>query len=90
MTENNFNIDINQTTELTCESCGHNHFEQVFMIRKLSPLLSPTGQPALIPIPVYACTKCGTTLILNSYQKIYDPIRLPKNSSQQTKKLGGF
>ena len=59
MTENNFNIDINQTTELTCESCGHNHFEQVFMIRKLSPLLSPTGQPALIPIPVYACTICG-------------------------------
>ena len=59
MTENNFNIDINQTTELTCESCGHNHFEQIFMIRKLSPLLSPTGQPALIPIPVYACTKCG-------------------------------
>ena len=59
MTENNFNIDINQTTELTCESCGHNHFEQVFMIRKLSPLLSPRGQPALIPIPVYACTKCG-------------------------------
>lgn len=59
MTENNFNIDINQTTELICESCGHNHFTQVYMMRKLSPLLSPTGQPALIPIPVYACTKCG-------------------------------
>jgi uncharacterized Zn finger protein len=59
MTESNFNIDINQTTELACELCGHNHFEQVFLIRKLSPLLSPTGQPALIPIPVYACTKCG-------------------------------
>ena len=54
-----FNIDFSQTTPVKCEECGHEHFVQVNMIRKLSPMLSPTGQPALIPIPVFACSRCG-------------------------------
>jgi len=54
-----FNIDFTQTTPVKCESCEHEHFTQVHMIRKLSPMLSPTGQPALIPIQVFACAKCG-------------------------------
>jgi len=54
-----FNIDITQTTPVVCDECGGEHFTQVTLMRKLSPMLSPTGQPALIPIPVYACCKCG-------------------------------
>ena len=54
-----FNIDITQTTPVVCDKCGGEHFTQVTLMRKLSPMLSPTGQPALIPIPVYACCKCG-------------------------------
>lgn len=54
-----FNIDISQTTPVICDECGHSHFTQVNLMRKLSPMLSPTGQPALIPIPVFACAKCG-------------------------------
>ena len=57
--EQQFNIDISQTTPVVCEKCGHEHFVQVSMIRKLSQMLSPTGQPALIPIPVFACAACG-------------------------------
>ena len=57
--EQQFNIDISQTTPVVCEKCGHEHFIQVSMIRKLSQMLSPTGQPALIPIPVFACAACG-------------------------------
>ena len=54
-----FNIDFSQTTSVVCEECEHEHFTQVNLMRKLSPMLSPTGQPALIPIPVFACAKCG-------------------------------
>lgn len=53
------NIDFSQTTPVKCDECGCEHFTQALIMRKLSPLLSPTGQPALIPIPVYACHKCG-------------------------------
>ena len=52
-------VDISQTEEVVCEACGNKTFNQVFKIRKLSALLSPTGQEAMIPIQVFACAKCG-------------------------------
>ena len=53
------NIDFSQTTAETCESCGNDTFVQVFKMRKLSALLSPTGQESMIPIQIFACHKCG-------------------------------
>ena len=53
------NVDFSQTTEECCESCGNNTFTQVYQMRKLSALLSPTGQETMIPIQVFACAKCG-------------------------------
>jgi len=59
MQQQNFNVDITQTTPIVCDECENEHFTQVNMMRKLSPMLSPTGQPALIPIPIFACSKCS-------------------------------
>ena len=63
MTMNNqqpqMNVDFSQTTVETCESCENDTFTQVFKIRKLSALLSPTGQESMIPIQIFACAKCG-------------------------------
>jgi len=63
MTMNNqqpqMNVDFSQTTAETCESCENDTFTQVFKIRKLSALLSPTGQESMIPIQIFACAKCG-------------------------------
>ena len=53
------NVDFSQTTEEICESCENDTFTQVYQMRKLSALLSPTGVPTMIPIQVFACTKCG-------------------------------
>jgi uncharacterized Zn finger protein len=53
------NLNLNQTTGVVCEECSHIHFEQVLIIRKASGLLTGTGQPTYVPIPVFACTKCG-------------------------------
>ena len=53
------NIDFNQTTAVKCESCGNETFQQVYRMRKLSALLSPTGQETMVPIQVFACNKCG-------------------------------
>ena len=53
------NVDFSQTTEECCESCGNNTFVQVYQMRKLSALLSPTGQEAMIPIQVFACVECN-------------------------------
>ena len=53
------NVDFSQTTAGTCDECGHDTFIQVYKMRKLSALLSPTGKPTMIPIQVFACAKCG-------------------------------
>ena len=53
------NVDFSQTTAEVCEACGNETFVQVFKMRKLSALLSPTGQSTMIPIQVFACAKCG-------------------------------
>ena len=53
------NIDISQTTAEVCEKCENDTFTQVYKMRKLSALLSPAGKESMIPIQVFACTKCG-------------------------------
>ena len=53
------NIDLSQTTAEVCEKCENDTFTQVYHMRKLSALLSPTGEEAMIPIQVFACAKCG-------------------------------
>jgi len=53
------NVDFSQTTAEVCEACENDTFIQVYQMRKLSALLSPTGQKSMIPIQVFACAKCG-------------------------------
>lgn len=59
MNQQQINLDINQTKGVTCEKCSNEYFQQVLVIRKASGLLTGTGTPTYIPIPVFACTKCG-------------------------------
>ena len=53
------NIDFSQTTSEVCEKCENDTFHNIYKMRKLSALLSPTGEEAMIPIQVFACAKCG-------------------------------
>ena len=53
------NIDFSQTTAENCEQSENDTFVQVYQMRKLSALLSPTGQESMIPIQIFACAKCG-------------------------------
>ena len=53
------NIDFSQTTAEVCEKCENDTFTQVIKMRKLSALLSPTGELTMIPIQTFACAKCG-------------------------------
>ena len=52
-------IDINQASDIACSNCGTKFFHEVTFFKKISALLSPTGQEGIIPIPTYACLQCG-------------------------------
>ena len=59
MQNNKLNVDYNQTLPVTCDECGHTYFDQALVIRKASGILTGTGQPSYVPIPVFACKSCG-------------------------------
>ena len=52
------NVDINQTLPVTCDECNHTYFDQALVIRSASGILTGTGKPTYIPIPVFTCRKC--------------------------------
>mgnify|MGYP003113786364 CR=1 FL=1 len=52
-------IDLTQAETILCEKCGNGLFIQSFFLKKISALVSPTGQEAIIPVQVYSCGNCG-------------------------------
>tara|TARA_R110000744_G_scaffold39158_1_gene89182 strand:+ start:5642 stop:5911 length:270 start_codon:yes stop_codon:yes gene_type:complete len=52
-------VALKDTTDLLCEECDHGLFIQLMMFKKLSAVLSPTGEESLIPVQVFACNSCG-------------------------------
>ena len=55
----NLNITLDKTTPVTCDECGCETFQEVVLLRKASRFVTGTAQDALIPIPAFACVKCG-------------------------------
>tara|TARA_R110000824_G_scaffold67377_2_gene174443 strand:+ start:2517 stop:2729 length:213 start_codon:yes stop_codon:yes gene_type:complete len=53
------NIDVSQAEDIGCEGCGHLYFSQTIMIKKLSALLSPTGQEIKFPVQCFQCRECS-------------------------------
>ncbi len=52
-------VDLSATENITCDECEGHLYTPVFVIKKLSALLSPTGDERLVPIQTFQCTACG-------------------------------
>ena len=52
-------VDLKQADTIKCDDCGNYLFITAHVIKRLSAILSPTGQEALIPVQVYSCCNCG-------------------------------
>ena len=52
-------VDLSSAKDIVCEKCGCKGFKSTLMLKKLSALLSPTGQEAIIPIQAFGCDSCG-------------------------------
>lgn len=51
--------DLSQSTPVGCEECGNEYFEQVLHFRKISKFLTGSDKDQIVPVPTYACSKCG-------------------------------
>ena len=52
-------VDLKDAETIKCKSCNNYLFITSFVLKKLSAIVSPTGQEALIPVQVYSCGNCG-------------------------------
>lgn len=52
-------IDPSQTEAVVCNKCGTPFFIPMYMLRKISALISPSGREETIQVPVMACAQCG-------------------------------
>jgi len=58
---NNINtrINLNNADTIKCDECESTNFEQIYEIKKISALFSPTGEEMYIPSPMFRCIECS-------------------------------
>ena len=52
-------VDLRETETIKCNECNNYLFIVSFVLKKLSAIVSPTGQESMIPVQVYSCGNCG-------------------------------
>ena len=58
-------INLADLIDIKCDKCGDVRFEPIYLMKRLSALLSPTGKEEIVPIgppvapPIFACYNCG-------------------------------
>lgn len=53
------NVDLSQAETFACKECDSTQFNVTYLIKRLSPLMSPTGDETFVPVQVFCCGKCG-------------------------------
>ena len=59
MPKSEVQVDLQKADTIKCDDCGNYLFITANVIKRISPILSPTGQEALVPVQVYSCGNCG-------------------------------
>jgi hypothetical protein len=52
-------ISLDKTKSVCCEKCDNTTFREAVLIRKASGMLIGSSKDAIIPIPVFECSKCN-------------------------------
>jgi len=69
-------VDVQDLPSLTCSSCGSAMWQQAFVVKRISPIQSPTGKEELVTVPVLVCVTCRTPLLTFELQNAPAPQRV--------------
>jgi uncharacterized Zn finger protein len=53
------NVDLSSALDIVCDACGSRTFCEVVFMKRVSPLVSPTGKEAVVPVGTFSCASCG-------------------------------
>ena len=76
-------VDLKDAETLKCEHCKNYLFIESYVLKRLSPIVSPTAKEELIPVQVYSCGNCGRVpkTLLRGSGIDADEINSPKKDS---------
>ena len=57
-------LDLKNAETMKCAQCGNSIFIQGYVIKKISAIVSPTGEEVIAPVQVFNCGNCGEILPL--------------------------
>ena len=57
-------VDLKSAETMKCAECDNSIFIQGYVIKKISAIMSPTGQEVVAPVQVFNCGNCGHMLDL--------------------------
>tara|TARA_Y100000034_G_scaffold119381_1_gene161120 strand:+ start:78 stop:317 length:240 start_codon:yes stop_codon:yes gene_type:complete len=57
-------VDLKDAETMTCVKCDNKIFIQGYVVKKISAIISPTGQEVIAPVQVFNCGNCGEILPL--------------------------
>ena len=63
-------IDLEDAETMVCQNCGNKIFIQGYVIKKISAIMSPTGQEVIAPVQVFNCGNCGEILPLGEVDEL--------------------
>ncbi len=65
-TQAHLNLDVTKLPTMRCIRCGGFTFNDAYVIKKVSAIVSPSGKETAAPIQIFTCANCGTILPLGS------------------------
>ena len=63
-------VDLKDADTMKCQSCGNSIFIQGYVIKKISAIVSPTGEEVIAPIQVFNCGNCGEMLPMKELDEL--------------------
>ena len=52
-------IDLKDAEDIKCDECESLYFTPVVRIKRISPIVSPSGEEMLAPIQLFQCSSCN-------------------------------
>jgi hypothetical protein len=59
MVQEGLNFNLRDAGDIKCDECESLYFVQIYRIKRISPVISPTGEEIMAPMQMFACKSCG-------------------------------
>lgn len=73
---------VRDATNLRCEKCQSQIFDQKLIVKRLSPIVTGLPQETIIHVPVLTCAQCGTPLPKGGGDLIQEDIIVKKKGDK--------